>query len=154
MAQICYGPCEFFPPVLALLVAAPHIYYILVFFEIFFLFGQEGGVDPELRKHMVPVYFVCLYLVEDLHGHVYDLRMVREQGTHLFLALEVLLLGVAHPVRVVKVGVAVEADEPVMGRPVLLVDEMDIVRRQHLCPRLCRQFVDAFIDGLLPLIQL
>ena len=132
VAEVCDRPCEFLSPVVPFLVAPSDIDYVLVFFEIFLLFRQEGRIDLEFREDVVPVDFVALYLVEHLHGPFQHFRMVREERQHFLLAFEVFLLGVPHPVRRVEVGVAVEADEPVMRRPVLLADEMHIICGKYL----------------------
>ena len=71
--------------------------------------------------------------------------MVREQGQHLVLALEILLLGVAHPVGIVDVRVGGQADEPVVDGTVLLPDEVDVVRRNDLHPVLLRHLEDDLV---------
>ncbi len=76
--------------------------------------------------------------------------MFRKQPGHLLLALEELLLGVAHSVRVVEIGPRVEADEPVVRRSVLLLHEMHVVRRDDLHSHLLREPEYPRIGYLLP----
>ena len=153
MAQVGDRPCEFLPSVFPLLVAPADIYYILVFFKIFFLFRKEGRVDSEFRQDMVPVYLVALDFVVHLHSPLDDFRMVGEKRAHFLLAFKVFLLCIPHPVRSVEIGVAVEADEPVVGRTVLLSDKMDIVGGKDFHPCLLCKLEQPLIDGFLPLVK-
>ena len=132
LAHVGHGSAEIVPTVGSLLVVASCVDYVLVFVEPVVDIVGEFLRELELREHMVPVDLVPLDLVADLQGILQHLRMVREQGRHLLLALEILLLRVAEPVGVVDVGIRREADKPVMRRTVLLADEMDVVCCDHL----------------------
>ena len=81
-------------------------------------------------------------------------RMVREQGCHLLLALEILLLGIVKPGFLEYLLPGVEADQVVVGRAVFLVHEMDVVGGHYLHPHLFRQLEYTFVADLLLLVHL
>ena len=154
MAQVGHRPGEFLPPVIAFLVAPAHIYYVFVFLKVFLLFSKEGRIYLEFREHVVAVNLVAFDFVVHLHSPLDDFRMVGEKRAHFLLAFEVFLLGVSHPVRRVEERVAVEADEPVVCGAVLFSYEVYIIGGQYFCPCLPCQFEYAFVDGLLPFIEI
>ena len=78
--------------------------------------------------------------------------MVGEDLRHLFLALEIFLLGVAQALGVVHVGVGGQADEPVVHRTVLLAHEVHVVGRHHLHPMLLRELEDFAAIFLLEIV--
>ena len=80
--------------------------------------------------------------------------MVRKERHHFLFALEILLLGVAHPVRIVYVAVRGKADEPVVRRTVLLAQKMHVVGSNHLHSLLLCELEDSFIDYLLFVVNL
>ena len=80
--------------------------------------------------------------------------MIREEGRHLLLALEILLLGVAESVRAVDVLVGSQADKPVVRRSVLLVHEMHVIGGDNLDPVLFGQVEDDLVVLLLLFIDL
>ena len=142
VAQVCDRVAEAVAAVIALLVAAAGVDDLLVFLHLGVDVLHEGGVDLEDGEDGVAVDAVGLDLAEDLEGVVDGFRMVREQGPHLLLALEVLLLGIAEAVRVVDVGVGRQADQPVVDGAVLLADEVGVVGGDDLDPVLLRQLED------------
>ena len=76
--------------------------------------------------------------------------MIREQGQHLLLGLDVLLLGVAEALGVVYVRVGREADKAVVDRALLLADEMGVVGRYDLDAVLLSEGEDLLVvDHLL-----
>ena len=155
VAQVGDRVAESVTPVVALLVTAARVDDVLVPLHLGVDVLHERRVDLVDRKHRVAVDAVRLHLVHDLLGVGDGFRMLREQGEHLFLALEVLLLRIAQPSRVVDEGVGIQTDEPVVNGAVLLPDEVDVVRRDDLHPILFRQveeyfrvFFLAFVDFL------
>ena len=140
VAQIGYRMAELVATVVLLLVAVPVLGHIvsavLDDVGIFRLLGlyvvHEGLLDLELGQHMPAVYVVAFHLAEHLQRIRDHLRMIREQGGHLLLALEVFLLRVAQPPGIVDIGIGGEADQPVVYRAVLLAHEMHVVGRHYL----------------------
>ena len=80
--------------------------------------------------------------------------MVGEDGFHLLLRLEVFLLGVADTVGIVVIVIEGEADQAVVGRTVLLADEVYVVGGDDLDIVFCRQFEDGLVHHLLHHIHL
>ena len=71
--------------------------------------------------------------------------MVGKKSPHLLLTLEPFLAGVAKPVGLVDEPVGRKAYEPVVGLPVLLSHEMDVVRCNHLHPMFFREPEDDLV---------
>ncbi len=154
MAEISHRPSKLLAPIVPLLIAPTHIDNILIFLKIFLLLSQKIRTQGKLRQNVPPVQLIPLDLIEHLHRILQHLRMVREQRRHLLLALKIFLLGITHPLRIIKRSIAVHTDKPVMSLPVLLPDKMRIIRRHHLRPRLLSQLKNRLINLHLPLIKL
>ena len=103
---------------------------------------------------MSAIDFIPLNLVEDFHSIAYDLRMVRENLRHLFLALEELLLRVTQPLRVVNICIGRETDKSVMYRSVLFAYEVHVVGGNHFYPVFLRKLKDLGTVLLLILIHI
>ena len=153
VAQICHRAAEFLAPFVSVLVRASAGDYILVFLELRVNVGEEVRVNVEFRKHVSAVDGETLHLVADFKRVGYHFRMVREKGCHLLLALEIFLLGVSEPVRVVYVRVGSQADKPVVNRSVLLAHEMHVIRRYDFHTVFGGQVEKHFVIFLLPLVH-
>ena len=132
MAEIRHRAAELLPPVCAVLVAAPYVNHVLILLQLIVYVRKKVLRQIELRQHVTPVNLVALNLIRDLKRVGQHLRMLREQSRHLLLALEELLLSVAHPVNVVEISSCVEAEKPVVRRPVLLLHEVHVVSGHDL----------------------
>ena len=154
MAEIGYRAAEFLASLVAVLVGAAAVDDILVFLQLGVDVCEEVGVNVELGQDVTSVNAVFLYLFIDFQCIGDDLRMIREEGRHLLLALEIFLLGVAESVRAVDVLVGSQADKPVVRRSVLLVHEMHVIGGDNLDPVLFGQVEDDLVVLLLPFIDL
>ena len=127
---------------------------MLIFLEIFVDIGKELLRKVEFRKDWVLVHLETVDLLSHLEGVAEGLGMLVEDVQHFLLALEVLLLGIAHTVRIVKVCVCGEADESVVCRSVLLAHEVHVVRSHDLRSGLLRKREDALVHNHLVLVHL
>ncbi len=114
------------------LVASARIYDILVFLQVGVYLCHEGRVYLVYRQHRVSVYGVVLYFGGHLQRVFQGLRVVREQRGHLFLRLDVLLLGIAQTVRVVYIGVGGKADKAVVHGAVFFAHKVGVVGGYYL----------------------
>ncbi len=103
---------------------------------------------------MVTVDLIFLNLRGYLKGVLQHFRVVRKQCGHLLLALEVLLLGVVEARLLIDLLAGVQADEVIVRRTVLLVDEVDVVCGDNLDPHLSGELEYSLIADLLLLINL
>ena len=154
MAEIGYRAAEFLASLVAVLVGAAAVDDILVFLQLGVNVGEEVGVNVELGQDVTSVNAVFFYFIIDFQCIGDDLRMIREEGGHLLLALEIFLLGVAESVRAVDVLVGSQTDKPVVRRSVLLVHEMHVIGGDYLDPVLFGQVEDDLVVLLLLFIDL
>ncbi len=154
MAEIGHRLAELIASVIAFLVALSDLDDILVHLQIVVQVVKEGLVDLVLGKDVVTVDLIFLNLRGYLKGVLQHLRMTWEQGRHLLLALEVLLLRVVQTRLLVNLLAGVQADEVVVRRAVLLVDEVDIVRGYHLDSHLSSELEYSLIADLLLVVNL
>ena len=140
--------------VIPLLVAPARVDDVLVLLHLRVDVGHEGRVDLEHRQDGVAVDGIALHLIQHFQRVGKGLRMVREQGQHLLLALEELLLRVAHPVRIIDERFGREADQPVMDRAVLLPDEMNVVGGKDFHMMLLGHLEDDLVVDHLVVIDL
>ena len=131
-AHIGHRAVELLAARIALLVVAAGINDILVLVCPVVNLVKEVLREFELGQHVPAVYGIAFNFVQNLHRVGDGLRMFREQGQHLFFTLQVLLLGVAEAVRFVYESVCGKADEPVMGRPVLLAHKVNVIGGNYL----------------------
>ena len=154
MAEIGHRLAELVATVIALLVALSDLDDILVHVQIVVQVIKEGLVDLILRKHMVAVDLIFLNFGSYLQSVFQHFRMVWEQSGHLLLALQVLLLGVVKARLLVDLLAGVQTDKMVVRRAILLVDEVDVIRGDHLDTHLLSQLEYSLIADLLLLINL
>ena len=121
--------------------------------EIFITVGKLFR-NREYREHVVSVYLIFLYLLYNLNGIVYHLRVLREQRTHFLLRLKILLLGVSHTVRIIIVGIGGKTDKAVMGRAVLLTGKMGIISCHNLYTQTLTHLKDLCVCNLLQICHL
>ena len=76
----------------AVFVASACIYYVLVLLQVLVNIGHESRINLIHRQHWIPVDGIGFYLGGHLQGVFKGLGVVREQGGHLLLRLDVLLL--------------------------------------------------------------
>ena len=131
-AHVGHGAVELLAARIALLVVAAGINYILVLVCPIVNLVKEVLREFEFGQYVPAVYGVAFNLVQDLHRVGDGLRMLREKGQHFFFTLQVLLLGVAKTVRFVYESVCGKADEPVMGRPILLAHKVNVIGSNYL----------------------
>ena len=139
MAQIGHGLAEIVAAVVAFRVVFAGFDVGFVFLQIGVDVGQEGFVDVVFGQDVVVVDLIELHLVGHFEGIGDHFRMVGEKRGHFLLALEILLLRVAQPLGIVHVGVGGQADEAVVGRAILLADEVHVVGGHHLDALFARQ---------------
>ena len=154
MTQIRHRVAETVSAVIAMLVTAAGVYDILVLLQVFVYLGHEGRIYLIHRQHRIPVDGIALYLAGHLQGVFNGLRMVREQGEHLFLCLDILLLGIAQAGRVVYVSIGCEADQAVVHGAVFLAHKVRVIGCDDLDAVLLRQLEDFFRVVALLLVKL
>ena len=154
VAEIGHRLAELVATVIALLVALSDLDDILVHVQIVVQVVKESLVDLVLGKHMVAVDLIFLNFGSYLQGVFQHFRMVWEQSGHLLLALQVLLLGVVKARLLVDLLTGVQTDKMVVRGAILLVDEVDVIRGDHLDTHLLSQLEYSLIADLLFLINL
>ena len=141
-------------PICSVLVTAAGVDDILVFLQVFVDIGHEGRINLVYRQYRVPVYGIALHLIGHLQGVGKGLRVVREQGKHLFFRLDVLLLGIAQAIGIVNIGVGCEANKAVVYRSVLFAHKVGVVGSYDLNAVLLGQFEDFLGVEALFLVQI
>ena len=154
VAEIGHRLAELVATVIALLVALSDLDDILVHVQIVVQVIKEGLVDLVLGKHMVAVDLIFLNFGCYLQSVFQHFRMVWEQSGHLLLALQILLLGVVKARLLVDLLAGVQTDKMVVRGAILLVDEVDVIRGDHLDTHLLSQLEYSLIADLLLLINL
>ena len=66
--------------------------------------------------------------------------MIGKKGTHFLFTLQVFLLSIAKPVRIINKSIRCKAYKPVMRRTIFFPYEMNVICRYHLDPMLCSKF--------------
>ena len=153
VAEECHGLAEFVPAVIAFFVVAAAVYHLFIELEVLVYLLQEGRVDGEFGKDVGAVDIVALHLLHHLAGVEDGLRVLREQGQHLVLALQIFLLGVAEALGVADHRVGGEADEAVVRRAVVPADKVRVVRGHHLDPVLFGKLEDGLVYLLLVVVE-
>ena len=154
MAEVCDRVAELLASLVSVLVAASLVDDSLVFFKIPVDVRHELLRKVELRKDRVLVDLVALDLLRYFEGVGKGFGMLIEHVQHLFLSLEVLLLGISHSVRLVYECVGSQADKSVVGRAVLLAYEVDVVCSDDLRAGLLGQKEDSLVGYHLVFIHL
>ena len=154
VAEIGHRLAELISPVIALLVALSDLDDILVHLQIVVQIVKEGLVNLVLWKNVVTIDLIFLNLRGYLKGVLQHFGMAWEQGRHLLLALEVLLLRVVETRLLVDLLASVQADEVVVRRAVLLVDEVHVIRGDHLDSHLLGELEYSLIANLLLVVNL
>ena len=145
MAQECNRTTELFSALVSVLVAATLIDDFLIFLKICVYVCKELLRKVEFREDRILVNLEAVDLIGNFKRVCKDLRMVEEHLRHLFLTLEILLLGISHSIRIVHESICSKTDESVMSLAVLLANEVYVVCSDNLCSGLFRQFIDAGI---------
>ena len=151
VTKVSHGTAEFVAAVVldlvSVLVLGNVVFAVFddvgVFLQMLVNLGQEVLRKLKFRQHVAAVDLVALHLLQHLQRVGECLRMLREQGGHLFLALEVLLLRVAQALGIVHHRIGGQADKAVMRRAVFLAHEVHVVGGHDLHAVLLRQLEDV-----------
>ena len=103
MAKEGHRIAELLSSLVSALVAASLVNDMLVFLQMRIDIGKEFLRQVKFRQDRVLVNLETCYLLCDFQCVGNGLRMLIEHIQHLVLALEVLLLGISHTVRVRKI---------------------------------------------------
>ena len=107
----------------------------------------------ELRHDRVGVEFVLLYHVRHFQRVRQDFRALREERRHLVRRLEIFLARVDHALGVAHLRASRERQQHVVRIVVLLVQEMDVVRRDYADAEFLSELERAFEDAHLPVVE-
>ena len=121
---------------LALLVAGKLVEKILFreFLPVLLLRTHLRG-NRKHRHQRIGIQLVFLHFIHDLLRVLQHLRDIAEQSLHLRRGLEPLLAGISHPVRVIQILPGIQTNQQVVRLGILLVQEMHVVRGDHLDPQ-------------------
>ena len=114
---------------------------------------EEVGRQFETGQYVSAVDVVVFHLLQHFQRVGDGFRVIREEGEHLFFALEILLLGIVQAVRLVQELAGIQADKPVVGGTVFLIDKVDVVGGNHLHAVLFGQLEQGGHVGALALVN-
>ena len=102
-----------------------------VFLPVLF-FRTDLRRDRENRHQRIRIQFIIFNFINNLLRILDYLRNILEQLFHLGRRLEPLLPRVPHPIRIIQILTSIQTNQQVMRLRILRIQEMHIVRGNHL----------------------
>ena len=110
--------------------------------------------DRENRHQRVGIQFIFFNFINNLLCILYHLRNILEQLLHLGRRLEPLLPRVTHPVGIIQILAGIQTNQQIMRLGILRVQEMHVVRGNHLDPQLLAHTQDLRVTLHLIIVNL